>query len=162
MRNIVQHRRLILAPADGRRRSRTRLPRVRRDRQRRVREKKGAVPALVTLGSLVDIPAWNFPRRRVLAERRPSSGLVRQMSSPEATEKNGKEPKAMSSRSLEQAWLEQHQTEYPGAWVALEGARLVAQGSSARQVLDAAKAEGYDQPLVVHISSGPELPFGGW
>ena len=41
-------------------------------------------------------------------------------------------------------------------------ARLVAQGSSARQVLDAAKAEGYDQPLVVHISSGPELPFGGW
>jgi hypothetical protein len=39
----------------------------------------------------------------------------------------------VSSRSLEQAWLKQHQAEYAGAWVALEGARLVARRSSARE-----------------------------
>ncbi|SPF41768.1 hypothetical protein SBA4_2790007 [Candidatus Sulfopaludibacter sp. SbA4] len=68
----------------------------------------------------------------------------------------------ISSRSLEQDWIVQHQAEYAGVWVALEGARLVAQGSSARVVLDAARSKGYEQPLVVHIPSGPELPFGGW
>jgi hypothetical protein len=69
---------------------------------------------------------------------------------------------AASSRSLEQEWLAQHHAEYAGAWVALEGALLVAQGSSAREVLDAAKSGGYDQPLIVHVPPEPELPFGGW
>jgi fatty acid-binding protein DegV len=69
---------------------------------------------------------------------------------------------AISSRSLEQAWLEQHHAEYAGAWVALEGARLIAQGASAREVLDTARSAGYDQPLIVHVPSEPQLPFGGW
>ncbi|MGO9262425.1 MAG: DUF5678 domain-containing protein [Bryobacteraceae bacterium] len=69
---------------------------------------------------------------------------------------------ATSSRRLEQAWLNRHNAEYAGRWVALEGAKLVAHGSSAQQVLDAAKLRGYEQPLVVHIPSEPLLPFGGW
>ena len=55
-----------------------------------------------------------------------------------------------------------HQDEYPGPWVALEDDTLVALGSSALEVLDAAIAKGYEQPLVVHLRDGPELPFGGW
>lgn len=66
------------------------------------------------------------------------------------------------ARSLEQEWLKLHQTEYAGAWVALEGASLVAQGLSARQVLDTARSAGYEHPLVVHIPNQTELPFGGW
>ena len=75
-----------------------------------------------------------------------------------------KRPKAtgIPARSLEQEWLKQHRAEYAGSWIALEGAHLVAQGSSARQVLDAARARGCDLPLVVHIPSEPPLPFGGW
>jgi Arc/MetJ-type ribon-helix-helix transcriptional regulator len=66
------------------------------------------------------------------------------------------------ARSLEQEWLKHHAADYAGSWVALEGARVVAHGSSAPQVLEAAKAEGFEQPLVVHVPSERELPFGGW
>ena len=71
-------------------------------------------------------------------------------------------PAAIRARQLEQAWLRQHRAEYAGAWVALEGTNLVAHGSSAREVLDAAKLAGHEQPLVVRIASEPALPFGGW
>ena len=63
---------------------------------------------------------------------------------------------------LEQDWMAQRQDEYPDAWVALEGDTLVALGSSALEVLDAARPKAYEQPLVVHLRDGPELPFGGW
>jgi Family of unknown function (DUF5678) len=66
------------------------------------------------------------------------------------------------ARYLEQEWIKQHKAEYLGAWVALEGTRLLAHGSSAFEVLTAAKAKGSEQPLVVHIPLEPELPFGGW
>jgi len=69
---------------------------------------------------------------------------------------------AQVTRSEEQDWIRANRAEYAGAWVALEGARLVAKGSSARQVLDIAKQEGCEQPLVVHIPSEPSFPFGGW
>ena len=86
---------------------------------------------------------------------------VQHISGPVAVERNGGKATG-GARSLERAWLKQHQAEHIGAWVALEGASLVAHGSSARQVLDAANSAGYEQPLVVHIPSEPELPFGGW
>jgi len=152
MRNSIHYSHLTPTTTEGRRRYRTRIPRVRRRRKR-----KSTAPQLVTLGSLAGISARNFLKRRRLAEGCPTSRI-----GPEAAEQNGRKLNAISSRSLEQAWLKQHQAEYAGAWVALEGARLVAQGSSARQVLDAARSEGYTQPLIVHIPSGPELPFGGW
>jgi len=152
-RNIIHHSRLTSTTSEGGRRSRTRW---------RGRERRSAAPPLVTLGSRVGSPAAKFLRRRRLAEGCSGSVPVRQISPPQAAEPNGQEIGTISSRSLEQAWLEQHHTEYAGAWVALEGARLVARGSSAPQVLDAAKSEGYDQPLIVHIPVEPQLPFGGW
>lgn len=110
-----------------------------RDARMRERKRKNPAPPLASLGSRVGIAVPNFRKRR----GQPQSA-------------------AISSRSLEQAWLKEHRAEYPGAWVALEGASLVAKGSSAREVLEAARAKGYEQPLVVHIPGGPELPFGGW
>lgn len=61
-----------------------------------------------------------------------------------------------SHRLQEQEWLAQHQAEYPGAWVALQGSELVAQGSSALQVIEDARSKGCERPLVVHISDEPE------
>ena len=159
MRNIIEHCHVNAATAEGGPRSRTRATRVRRKNQRR-REKKRAPLPLVTRGSLVSIPARNF--RNGPAAGRPSSSSVRRIASPQVTEQNRGQLNAISSRSLEQAWLKQHHAEYAGAWVALEGGSLVAQGSSARQVLEAAKAEGHQQPLVVHVPCEPQLPFGGW
>jgi hypothetical protein len=65
-------------------------------------------------------------------------------------------------RSLEQEWLREHGAEYAFEWVALDGAKLVAHGKSARQVLETAKTMGYDRPLIVQVPEEPELPFGGW
>jgi excisionase family DNA binding protein len=65
-------------------------------------------------------------------------------------------------RAMEQEWLQKHEAKYAGHWVALDGAHLVAQGTSARAVLEAARKEGIAQPLVVHVTGESELPFGGW
>jgi hypothetical protein len=159
MRNIIDQCHLTSATAAGGRGSRKRMTRIRRESQRR-RERKSAALPLGTLGSLVSIPVRNF--RNGSAEGRPSSSSVRRIAAPQIAEHNGGKLSAMSARSLEQAWLKQHHAEYAGAWVALEGGNLVAQGSSARQVLEAAKAKGYQQPLVVHVPCEPQLPFGGW
>jgi hypothetical protein len=128
------------------------LSRVRPDRRRRGRERSGTAPTLAERGSRVDNPGWSRSKRRGLVEVRP----------PEPARQDEQKVEMISSRSLEQAWLKPHQAEYAGAWIALEGARLVAQGSSARQVLDAAQLKGHDQPLIVHVPGEPELPFGGW
>lgn len=131
----------------GRRRSVTHFARMRRENQRRWKRQTVYAP-LVELGSRVAIPANILLKRRRSSEKLPSS------TKPEL--------KSIGSRRLEQSWLDQHGTEYAGDWVALQSDRLVARGSSARQVLDAAALEGCVQPLVVHIPSEPPLPFGGW
>ncbi len=146
MRNIIHPSLLTSATPEGRRS--TRVPRVRRENQRR----RGTT--LAALGSRVVSPAQNVRKRRALSEGCPSPGSVRRIVPPKLD--------GTGARRLEQDWLDQHRAEFAGAWVALEGARLVAHGSSARQVLEAAKSEGYEQPLVVHIPSESPLPFGGW
>jgi|KBSSwiStaDraftv2_1062776.scaffolds.fasta_scaffold1592653_2 hypothetical protein len=70
--------------------------------------------------------------------------------------------RAGAERAAEQEWLKRHSVEYAGSWVALEGERMVSCGASARQVLESAKSHGIEQPLVVHVPSESELPFGGW
>ena len=147
---------------NGSRHSRIQSSRVRRDSRRRGREKRSSAPPLATLGSRVDIPPRIFPKHGGLTEGCTTSGPVLLASTPGAVPENGRKPGSISLRSLERAWLKQHQAEYAGEWVALEGARLVARGSSPQQVLDAASADGYAQPLVVHIPSESQLPFGGW
>jgi len=142
MRNVIDNCRLTSVSPEGRRRFGT----ARRSHPRR--NNQDSRERLVMLGSRVVSLAQESPRRRGPSERCQRSSVT--------------PPQATGSRLLEQEWLHRHRGEYAGAWVALEGTRLVAVGSSARQVLDAAKLAGYEQPLVVHIPSEPELPFGGW
>ena len=114
-------------------------------------------------GHTVDEFLGDFPsvtRESAVAALEHAKELV--VAHADAVERNGRKVNPISSRSLEQEWLDRNQAGYAGAWVAIEGTRLVAHGSSARQVLDAAQSEGYAQPLVVHIPSAPPLPFGGW
>jgi hypothetical protein len=162
MGSIIHNGHLSSTAAGGHRRRRPRISRFQRNLEGRKRGMNGNATPLAKRGQLVAIPAWSFLRRRVRAEACPGSGLAWQISPVAAKQENDRKPDSISSRSLEQAWLKQHHAEYAGVWVALEGASLVARGSSARQVLDAARSKGYEQPLIVHVPNEPQLPFGGW
>ena len=62
----------------------------------------------------------------------------------------------------ERAWIESHRDEYLDQWVALDGDRLLAHGSNAREVYLAARAAGVEVPYVEHVRPRNGLPFGGW
>jgi uncharacterized protein DUF5678 len=66
-----------------------------------------------------------------------------------------------SAKSLR--WLEENRYEYSGQWVALDGDRLIASGSTAQEVYSKAKAEGVEIPFVELITRRESGPFtGGW
>jgi len=112
---------------------------------RRGRDRKRHASPLASRGSLVDVSVRRLPKRGPLTDR------------------NRRSSEPIPARLLEQEWLWRHQAEHAGAWVALEGASLVAKGTSARQVLEDARSAGHVRPLVVHVPTEPELlPFGGW
>ena len=70
---------------------------------------------------------------------------------------------AIKYRTREYEWIREHTHEYAGQWVALEGDRLYAHGSSARQVFEEAKRAGATLPYIARIDSLDEFPFtGGW
>jgi len=70
-------------------------------------------------------------------------------------------PKPMKDRSREMAWLKEHQHEYAGQWVALDGDRLIAANFVQQEVWDAVKADPATLPLVHRIASPNEpLPIG--
>jgi hypothetical protein len=62
----------------------------------------------------------------------------------------------------EAAWLEQHGEEYAGQWVALDGERLVASSTNAKDVFAAAKAAGVADALIVRVGSREALSFAGF
>lgn len=70
--------------------------------------------------------------------------------------------KATGNFAAELRWLSQHRGEYLGQWVALDGSRLLAAGSSAREVYLAARRAGVRVPFVEQVQHLEELPFGGW
>lgn len=65
-------------------------------------------------------------------------------------------------RSREARWLKENAREYAGQWVALEGDQLIAAGSTAVEVRDAAAAAGVDRPLLVQVENPDGLPFAGF
>jgi predicted DNA-binding antitoxin AbrB/MazE fold protein len=67
-----------------------------------------------------------------------------------------------NTREREQEWLRLNGPRYAGQWVAIEGDQLVSHGENAKVVLQQARAEGVQHPLVMHIPKEPPLPFGGW
>jgi len=64
-------------------------------------------------------------------------------------------------RAREFQWLREHGKEYGGHWVALDGDRLVASGTTAKPVFLAARQSGAD-PLIHYVEPLDALPFGGW
>ena len=56
-------------------------------------------------------------------------------------------------------WLREHSEEYAEQWVALDGDRLIAHGTNAQEVFDAANADGAYLPLVTFIERKPEHSF---
>lgn len=58
---------------------------------------------------------------------------------------------------LEQKWLKENGREYAGRWVALDGAHLLAAGSSAREVYAALKAAGISGSLVMRVEHPDDL-----
>jgi uncharacterized protein DUF5678 len=65
-------------------------------------------------------------------------------------------------RSRELAWLAEHERNYAGQWVVLEGERLIGHGADPTPFVDEARAEGIECPFVVHCRTwfGPSM--GGW
>lgn len=65
--------------------------------------------------------------------------------------------------SLEIDWVNKHKHEYVDQWVALDGDRLLAHGTSAREVYEQARQLGVIKPFLLRMASAEEeLPFGGW
>lgn len=67
---------------------------------------------------------------------------------------------AYKDRAQEYAWLAQHQREYVGQWVALEGSQLIAHSYEAKEVFAKARASGVERPIVLLVED-PDAPFAG-
>jgi hypothetical protein len=66
-----------------------------------------------------------------------------------------------SAKSL--IWLHENREKYSGQWVALDGDRLIANGSTAQEVYSKAKAEGVEIPFVELVTDRESVLFtGGW
>src|SRR5262249_1899715 len=60
-------------------------------------------------------------------------------------------PVVSKDRASENRWLAEHQREYIGQWVALEGERLIAHGEDAAEVFAEADASGIERPMVIYV-----------
>ena len=82
----------------------------------------------------------------------------------EATNGEGHASQARATRSAKSLkWLHENRQRYPGQWVALDGDRLIASGSTAKEVYSKAKAEGVEIPFVELVTEEESGPFtGGW
>lgn len=69
---------------------------------------------------------------------------------------------AFDTYERERSWIEQNREGYLNQWVALDGDRLLAHGTDAREVYLAARSAGVTVPYVERIKPKDELPFGGW
>ena len=66
------------------------------------------------------------------------------------------------NRSQEWQWLAEHGSAYAGQWVALDGNRLVAFGTTFKDVLQAARQAGTPDALLVRAEASDALPFAGF
>jgi hypothetical protein len=64
-----------------------------------------------------------------------------------------------SAKSLR--WLHENREKYSGQWVALDGDRLIANGSTAKEVYSKAKAEGVEIPFVELVTDREQVPSTG-
>ena len=64
--------------------------------------------------------------------------------------------------SREFQWLKEHQHEYIGKWVLVEGDQLINVSDTGKEAYAAADAAGIKTPFVHLISPDDFMPFGGW
>jgi len=81
-----------------------------------------------------------------------------------ATNKQVHGSHAHANRSVKSLrWLHENREKYSGQWIALDGDRLIANGSTAKEVYSKAKAEGVEIPFVELVTEEESGPFtGGW
>lgn len=71
------------------------------------------------------------------------------------------QPKPMPDSTREMRWLVEHQREYVGQWVALDGDRLIAASPNHEEVAAAAEADGAYLPLFTYIDD-PDKVYAGF
>jgi hypothetical protein len=59
-------------------------------------------------------------------------------------------------------WLKEHQREYAGKYVALDGYRLVAEGRTFPETHQAALKAGVKKPFITQVFPPDSTVFGGW
>ena len=75
---------------------------------------------------------------------------------------NGDFTPSYNTNEQERAWIEAHRDQYLHQWVALDGDRLLAHGSDAKQVYDEARRQGITSPYLEQVSPKQEGFIGGW
>jgi len=65
-------------------------------------------------------------------------------------------------RTRELAWIAQHGREYPGEWVVLDGNCLIGHGVNPVPLVERARSQGVERPLVTRIEEEPMASMGGW
>ena len=66
------------------------------------------------------------------------------------------------SREREMRWLSEHEAEYAGQWLALDGDCLLSHGADPHQVRAEARAQGVASPFVVIAEAPNDFFSGGW
>lgn len=59
-------------------------------------------------------------------------------------------------------WIKDHQTEYAGKYVALDGYCLVGEGNSYPEAYEMAKRAGINKPFITQVFAPNSVIFGGW
>jgi hypothetical protein len=65
-------------------------------------------------------------------------------------------------RAQHMKWLKEHQAEYGGRYVALDGERLLGQAATYREAAEEARKTGVQNPFIVHVPDPNTVYFGGW
>ncbi len=80
----------------------------------------------------------------------------------EAIDRDLRNAEAFDKHRQEITWIEEHRDEYLGQWVALDGNRLLAHGTDAKEVYQQAKAKGVKAPLLEQVMPSLEPYMSGW
>lgn len=62
----------------------------------------------------------------------------------------------------ELAWITLHRREYECEWVVLDGDRLIGHGVDPGPLVERARSQGVERPLVTRIEEEPIAYTGGW
>jgi len=98
------------------------------------------------LNQISQLPAGDQARLRRLLDESESPHIRRDVGLDQRVP-----PVPVPDSSREMQWLSEHQREYAGEWVALDGDRLIAHSVDARFVYSAAEADGANLPFVAFV-----------